>query len=101
MIFPVEKVAICINAVAGKNGKANAVQVIYLDPKTADKARNLDVLKRSIGIVKGSFVELTKNINNHTVFIAEGIETALSIAQTEPDACVICSLGISNMKTSN
>ncbi len=85
-------------AVAGKNGKTNAVQVIYLNSTTADKARDLDVSKRSIGLVKGSFVELTKNINSDTVFIAEGIETALSIAQTEPDARVICSLGISNIK---
>ena len=85
-------------AVAGKNGKTNAVQVIYLNSTTADKARDLDVSKRSIGLVKGSFVELTKNINSSTVFIAEGIETALSIAQTEPDARVICSLGISNIR---
>ncbi len=81
-----------------KNGKVNAVQVTYLNSTTADKARDLSVSKRSIGVVKGSFVELTKNISSSTVFIAEGVETALSIAQAKPDARVICSLGISNIR---
>ena len=80
-----------------KNGKVSAVQVTYLN-STSDKARNLSVSKRSIGLVKGSFVELTKNTNAITVFIAEGIETALSIAQAKSDACIICSLGISNIR---
>ena len=85
-------------AVARKDGKRNAVQVTFLDKNTANKNKNLDVAKRSMGVVRGSFVELTKNTTSHTVFIAEGVETALSIAQAEPHARVLCSLGVANMR---
>ena len=47
--------------------------------------------------LKGAFVELTSNKNPQNIFIAEGIETALSIAEAQPKAHVLCSLGVSNM----
>ena len=80
------------------NGRATASQVVYLDRKSFDKDKSLEVQKRSQGILKGSFVELTTNKDANTIFIVEGVETGLSIAQSTPEARVICSLGISNIR---
>jgi Ti-type conjugative transfer relaxase TraA len=79
-------------------GDARAVQSIYLDTNTSNKDKNLDIQKRSQGQLKGCFVELTRNKFANRVYITEGIETGLSIAQAAPKARVICTLGISNMK---
>lgn len=79
-------------------GKAKGVQIIYLDPRTPQKNSNLEIVKISRGHIQGNFVEVTTNKAANTIFIAEGLETALSIAQSQKDARVICSLGISNIK---
>jgi len=80
------------------DGKIKAAQAIYLDPKTANKNKKLEINKRSLGVLKGAHVELTNNKNANNIFIAEGIETALSIAAAYPSDRVICSLGISNIR---
>jgi hypothetical protein len=87
-----------VSIARNKVGKISAAQMIFLDSKTCDKDKSLDVNKRTIGVLKDSFVELTSNRNSKTVFIAEGIETGLSIANAEPNARVLCALGISNFK---
>jgi conjugative relaxase-like TrwC/TraI family protein len=79
-------------------GTAKATQVIYLDKSTANKNKELEIIKRSSGVVKSSFVELTRNKEAKLIFIAEGMETALSVAQVQKEARVICSLGINNMQ---
>ena len=79
------------------SGKLEAIQTIYLDEKTGDKDKTLEINKRSIGSLKGNFVELTRNKNSNTILVAEGLETGLSIANTRPDARVITDLGISNL----
>ncbi len=80
-----------------KSGKETAAQMIYLDNKTYNKNKSLDINKRTMGVLKGSFVELTQNSKSNNIFIAEGIETGLSIASSVKDSRVICALGISNM----
>ena len=81
-----------------KGGKQTATQAVYLDQKTSDKNKSLEISKRSQGVLKGSFVELTKHKDANTIFIAEGIETALSLAAAKPESRVICSLGVANIK---
>lgn len=87
-----------LSVARNKLGEARAFQVIFLDNDTANKNKSLNLVKRSNGTLKGSFVELTANKTSKEIFIAEGIETALSVAQTRSNARVICSLGISNIK---
>ncbi len=80
-----------------KGGDIKASQVIYLD-KEGKRRKDIEVSKRTKGVLKGSYVELTKNKEAKEVYIAEGIETALSIASVEREARVICSLGVVNMR---
>jgi len=87
-----------VSIARNKAGEISAAQMIFLDSKTCDKDKSLAVNKRTIGVLKNSFVELTNNRNSKTVFIAEGIETGLSVANAEPNTRVLCALGISNFK---
>jgi conjugative relaxase-like TrwC/TraI family protein len=80
-----------------QKGSARATQIVYLDKATSNKNKGLTVNKRSGGLLAGSFVELTNNKTANIIFIAEGLETALSVAQSQKEARVLCSLGISNM----
>ena len=97
-----------------KEGKVTGGQQILLDKKTYGKA-NIDVPKRSFGIIGSSFVDVgntkvvvgkkEENTKNLTI-IAEGIETALSVKQAlslddrnnEVNIKVLCSLGIGNIR---
>jgi len=78
--------------VAGKDfqGRIVGVQVIYLDQKTGKKAA-IEVNKRSHGLVKGAAVLINKG--GPTIAVAEGPETALSIANADPNLTVFASLG--------
>ncbi|WP_236870517.1 toprim domain-containing protein [Candidatus Bandiella numerosa] len=80
-----------------KDGKESGAQIIYLDSKTHNKDKSLEVNKRTMGGLKGSFVELTSNAKSGKLYIAEGVETGLSIAAADKEARVIVGLGISNM----
>jgi hypothetical protein len=90
-----------------KEGKITGGQSILLDSESGKKAE-LDVAKRSFGRVAGSFVHVkpaevsnTRGIPNRVTFIAEGLETSLSIKEAgvarEQDQ-ILCSLGIGNIK---
>ena len=72
-----------------KDGNIQAVQATYLDPKTAGKA-DIDVKKRTYGTLADTLVSLEKsggvantknneNNENKISFIAEGVETGLSV----------------------
>jgi len=76
-----------------KEGDIQATQAIYLD--ASDKA-NIPIPKRSYGVVKGSGV-LVQAGRREIIAIAEGVETALSVANTNPNLTVIAALGSSNM----
>jgi phage/plasmid primase-like uncharacterized protein len=76
-----------------KNHKneVQGAQVIYLDSETGKKA-DLAVVKRSFGNIKGTFVPIQSGEGN-TIAIAEGPETALSIAAANKNLTVFASLG--------
>ncbi|QWB86753.1 RecBCD enzyme subunit RecD [Rickettsia parkeri] len=94
-----------------KDGNITGGQSIYLNKDTNNKA-DIEVHKRSFGRIRGSFVEINKNneqqnvqiskdgnnsVSNVTI-IAEGLETALSIAEAGIKGKVLCSLGVSNIR---
>lgn len=84
-------------------GNATAIQLTYLDPKTGEKLSDLPVPKRTIGSLQGSFVAINEAQEPGITFVAEGVETALSISQSlkemgRPNEQVIASLGKSNLK---
>lgn len=73
-----------------------AVQATYLDSGTATKAQ-IDQVK----ITRGSLssrqcgVLINKGVGD-TIYLAEGIETALSIKEAQPDKTIYATLGIAN-----
>ena len=88
-----------------KDGDIQCVQATYIDPKTNNKA-DLDVKKRTYVSPSGSLVSLQnqehKNriLNNELSFIAEGVETGLSVrdaAGTTRSSNVAVTLGKSNL----
>jgi Ti-type conjugative transfer relaxase TraA len=80
-----------------KDGHITGGQQILLDSKSCDKAV-VNVPKKSFGKISGSFVEISKSNSDNITIIAEGLETALSIKQSDIDAKIVCSLGIHNIK---
>jgi len=77
--------------------QAKALQIISLD-KDGQKA-DIDVVKRSQGSLKGSFVEAQKGDgSDKKLYVAEGPETAASIANARPGAKVLAALGLFNFK---
>jgi hypothetical protein len=74
----------------------------YLHPITGDKLSDLPVPKRSLGTMKGAFVHLNKGIEiPHITFVAEGIETALSIKEGLTDAQQQCTQVLATLGKSN
>jgi conjugative transfer relaxase protein TraI len=85
-----------------KDGNIQCVQATYLDSKTADKA-NVAVKKRTYASPSGASVLLQRqdpglknNIINKMTFIAEGVETGLSIKDAVKNGSVVVALGKSN-----
>jgi conjugative relaxase-like TrwC/TraI family protein len=87
-----------------KDGVTKAIQITYLDPATGKKIENLPIAKRSIGSLKAAFVDLSNNVHAPEItFVAEGIETALSIKDSltnseQSRSKILVSLGKSNLK---
>ena len=84
-----------------KNNNPKAIQLTYLDKKTGAKIPELSVAKRTLNSPTGAFVNLTPDIKTPEItFIAEGVETALSIRDaiaSIKNAQVIATLGKSNL----
>lgn len=82
-------------------GNAKAIQLTYLDKNTGNKVEGLPVSKRTLNSPQEAFVNLTPNIKNPDItFIAEGVETALSIRdQTHKinQSQVVATLGKNNI----
>ena len=78
--------------VIGKNpeGIVEGVQVTYLE-KDASKAKAPESAKRSYGVIKGSSIPVHQGGN--MIAVAEGVETALSVASANPNLTVFSSLG--------
>lgn len=69
-------------------GEVQAVEAIYLDKKTGNKA-GFEVGKRSYGSKSGAVVSVGKGKNSQTTYLAEGVVTALSVKEALPDAHVL------------
>ncbi|MEI8055095.1 MAG: Ti-type conjugative transfer relaxase TraA [bacterium] len=82
-----------------RDGNVQCVQATYLDPNTSNKA-DLDVNKRTYASPSGALVHLQKQgaaIESKTSYIAEGVETGLSIKDAiGPNANIAVTLGKSN-----
>ena len=92
-------------------GRVTGGQQILLNKITSAKA-DVDIPKKSFGKIAGSFVDLSNSSDKGTnitksriTIIAEGLETALSVAQAlgersgeNAETKTLCSLGISNIK---
>ena len=54
--------------------------------------------KANLGLMKGGAVHIQSGIIPGTLWVAEGVETALSIAKARPNAAVLASLSVSQLK---
>lgn len=88
-----------LSIATNEKGETQAVQVTYLNPETAQKA---DVMPNKVqhGRMRfGAHVVVQSGVQHaKEVFVAEGVETALSLAMARPDAKVIATLSVSNMR---
>lgn len=88
-----------------ENGKPHSVQLTYLDKNTGNKLIGVPIAKRTLNSLNGSYVNLTRDVKNPDItFVAEGVETALSIRDATKavmNAQVIASLGKSNLPNIN
>ena len=76
-----------VSSFRDKDNNITAVEAIYLDKTTANKA-NFEVDKRTYGKKSGSAIEVGRNTKsaNNTTYIAEGLVTSLSIKEAIPNA---------------
>ncbi len=79
-----------------RNDQVCGLQAIFLDTKTAKKSYQLgSYVKLSRGLIgEGAIVHAGKP--NNKIALAEGPETALSIAEAQPDWTVYVTFGVSN-----
>ena len=83
-------------------GEITGCQSIYLDKQSANKSTSVDIVKKSQGSIAGSFVELQADEGHlGKTFVAEGLESALSIKETGVKGRIVCSLGIGNLANLN
>jgi ATP-dependent exoDNAse (exonuclease V) alpha subunit len=79
-------------------GQITAYQAIYLDAHTNGKAQHLEASKKPHGVLKGSAVTLQEDKEGKGMtYIAEGLETALSLKEAGIKGEILASLGQSNM----
>lgn len=77
-------------------GEPQGIQATYLNAQ--GKKLDTAIQKRSLGKLTGNHVTLAGKKENGVSFIAEGVETGLSVSQACNDAHVIATLGKHNMK---
>jgi conjugative transfer relaxase protein TraI len=91
------KVPALIIAARNEKGDLTGVQRIYLDAKTANKNKFMEVAKLSKGITEGSAGLIQKGMKGSCLYVAEGPETAASIAMADRKATVLASFGVYNI----
>jgi hypothetical protein len=83
-----------------KDNQVQALEAVYLDEKTAQKAVMNIKSKKSFGIKKYACVVIYPGQGNDAVtYITEGVKTGLSIRDAVKNERVIATLGKSNFKT--
>ena len=82
-------------------GNLSSVQLVKLneDGTRATVRDGENLAKLQYGISKGSFVTLQYTPESKRVFIAEGVETALSVAEVGVQGTIIAACGIHNLRT--
>jgi hypothetical protein len=78
-----------------KDGTVKAIQLVFLDAATGNKA-DVNIKKQSYGMLKGAYVQVQKG--EGAVFVAEGVETALSVKEAGVRGSIYAALGISNFR---
>lgn len=94
----INKIPALVVAARNEKNEITGVQRIYLDERTGGKNQFMDNPKLSKGIIEGSCGIIQKGMRGSRLYIAEGPETATSIAMADSKATVLVSFGISNMK---
>ncbi|STX81271.1 putative conjugative transfer protein TraI [Legionella busanensis] len=84
-----------------KEGNINHVQVTRINQQTANKDKMLDITKQTYGTMNGFAVNLNHKGEGEVTYLTEGIETGLSILETNPKARVYSTLGKQNFYTIN
>jgi conjugative transfer relaxase protein TraI len=79
-------------------GEITGVQRIYLDGKTGGKNTFMDTAKLSKGKIESSAGIIQKGEKLGTLYLAEGPETAATLAMANPKSTVLVSFGLSNLK---
>ena len=100
LVESVNKIPALVIAAKNSEQQISAVQRIYLDKNTENKNRFMLEAKRakmSCGVIKGSAGIIQKGNANGRVYIAEGPETAASIAMADPRSTVLVSFGVNNI----
>lgn len=87
--------------VVDKNGDITGVQTVFLDEKTSRKNRFMKSPKISRGKVSGSVGIIRHTKDSDRIYIAEGPETAASIAMADKKSTVLVSLGVHNLLNIN
>lgn len=93
----INKVPAAVIAARDPLGKVVGVQRIYLDKHTGAKNSFMKNAKLSKGVIKGMPGIIQEGIKGGVVYVAEGPETAASIALTNKDATVLTSFSVSNL----
>ena len=85
----------------GLHQKIVCLQATFLDPHTGQKASDTEIKKRSFGRVSGNpaMIQDAKQNEKSISFIAEGVETALSVKQIiGTTSKIFVTMGVSNLK---
>jgi len=91
-----------LNIMRNKDNKLVAVEVVYLDENTADKAIMQMKPKKSYGSKSDAAVILNPGRDQNSVtYITEGVETGLSIRDAVKNERVLVTLGKQNFSTLN
>ena len=78
------------------NTDGNKLNTTYIDHKGIKQPATV---KANLGSMANAAVIVNQGSNSNTIYIAEGIETALSVAQAKPLNRVVAALSVSNLKT--
>ena len=100
LIESVNKIPALVIAARNSEQHISAVQRVYLDKTTGNKNSFMLEAKRakiSSGVMKGSAGVIQTGDKNGRLYIAEGPETAASVAMADPTATVLVSFSVSNM----
>ncbi len=92
----INKIPAAVIKAEDHQGNVTAVQRVYLDEVTADKNTFMDNAKLSKGVVQGS-AGIVQRGTDDKVIIAEGPETAATLAVAYPKSTVLTSFSVSNL----